>query len=186
MVATRLDTDRLLLRAWRDADREPFAAMGTDPAVMEFFVGLLDRAASDALVDREMAAIEARGWGLWAVERRADGAFLGFTGLGQLELEPGTEPMVELGWRLAAHAWGQGYATEAARMAVRYGFETLGLDELIAVTVPVNLRSRRVMERLGMTHDPADDFDHPRVPDGHPYKRHVLYRIRRPGDAGPA
>lgn len=179
MPEGRIVTERLVLRQWRDADREPFAAMGADPIVMEHFVGPLDRAASDALIGREMAAIEARGWGLWAVERREDGRFLGFTGLGVLDLDTGTGPVTEIGWRLRADAWGHGYATEAARAALRYGFDTLGADEIVAVTAPANVRSRRVMERLGMTHDPADDFDHPRVPAGHRLQRHVLYRLPR-------
>jgi len=181
-----LVTDRLLLREWRDADREPFAEMNADPRVMEHFPAMLSRPESDAFVDRIVARWSANGYGLWVVERRADGAFLGFTGLAAPVVDvPGMPPFVEVGWRFAAAAWGHGYATEAARAAVAWGFDVLGLDEIASWTTVANLRSRAVMERLGMTHDPADDFEHPRVPVGHPQRPHVLYRLRRP-DARPA
>ena len=172
-----LRTERLLLRGWREDDRAPFARMNADPRVMEHFPGPLDAAASDALLDRIVERLAADGWGLWAVERRQDGAFLGFTGLARIPFEAHFTPAVEVGWRLTADAWGRGYATEAARAAVAVAFDRLALDEIVSMTTPANLRSRRVMERLGMTRDPADDFDHPRLPAGHPIRRQVLYRL---------
>jgi RimJ/RimL family protein N-acetyltransferase len=175
----RIRTERLLLRDWRDADRAPFATMNADPAVMEHFPGTLDRAASDEQVDRILAHWAAQGFGLWALERLEDGAFLGFTGLYRPKFEAHFTPAVEVGWRLARDAWGRGYATEAARAALRFGFEAVGLEAIVSFTVPAHVRSRAVMERLGMHRDPADDFDHPRLPLGHPLRRHVLYRLSR-------
>jgi RimJ/RimL family protein N-acetyltransferase len=163
-------TERLVLRQWREADRDPFAALNADPVVMEHFPSTMTREASDAFVDFNIRTIDERGWGLWAVE--ADGAFIGFVGLN----EPNFMPGVEIGWRLARHAWGHGYATEAARAALAYARDELELAEVISFTSTTNIRSQRVMERLGMTHDPADDFDHPRVDDPR-IRRHVLYRL---------
>jgi RimJ/RimL family protein N-acetyltransferase len=174
-----LRTERLILRAWRDADLEPFATMNGDPAVMSHFVAPLTREESDRLVDRIRQSWATQGFGLWAVERQADGRFLGFTGLALHTFEAPFTPAVEIGWRLATDAWGHGYATEAARAAVRYGFETLGLDEILSWTTVANEPSRRVMERLGMTRTPADDFDHPSIPAGHHQRPHVLYRLSR-------
>ena len=128
------------------------------------------------MVERIEAGFEANGFGLWALEVRATGEFVGFTGLDVPEFEAHFMPAVEIGWRLARSAWGQGYATEAARTALSFGFEEVGLVEIVSFTTPANRRSRAVMERLGMSHDPADDFDHPRLPPGHPQRRHVLYR----------
>lgn len=176
----RLVTDRLVLREWRDVDREPFAAMNCDPRVMEHFPAVLSRAESDGLVDRIVGHWRDDGLGLWAVERTSDGAFLGFTGLAAPTGVPGMPPFVEVGWRFAIDAWGHGYATEAARGAVAWAFDVRGLDEIASWTTVANLRSRAVMERIGMTHDPADDFDHPRLPEGHPQRPHVMYRLRRP------
>jgi RimJ/RimL family protein N-acetyltransferase len=178
-VPTTLTTGRLLLRHWRDDDRAPFAAMNADLRVMEHFPAPLSRLESDALIDEFEARFDPRGFGLWALERRDDGTFIGFTGLAAVPWEAHFTPAIEVGWRLAPEAWGHGYATEAAREAVRFGFEDAELDEIVSFTVPANVRSRAVMERLGMTHDPADDFDHPRLPVGHPLRRHVLYRIDR-------
>jgi RimJ/RimL family protein N-acetyltransferase len=175
----RLRTPRLLLRDWRDADREPFAVLNADPRVAEFLSGTLDRATSDALIERIRQGWAERGHGLWAVERREDGAFLGFVGLAAHSFEAAFTPCVEVGWRLGPAAWGHGYATEAAQAALRFGFEDLGLAGIVSFTVPANVKSRAVMERLGMTRDPADDFDHPRFPDGHRLRRHVLYRLAR-------
>ena len=176
---TILTTERLLLRRWRPDDREPFAQLNADPAVMRYFPNPLSRAESDAFIERTEASFAERGYGLWAVERRSDGSFLGFTGLWRHTFEAPFTPAVEIGWRFAAHAWGQGYATEAARAGVRFGFEQTGLDEILSWTSVLNTPSIRVMQRLGMTHDPADDFDHPRLPVGHPLRRHVLYRLPR-------
>jgi RimJ/RimL family protein N-acetyltransferase len=176
-----LRTERLLLRRWREADREPFAALNADPAVMEHFPATMSRAESDGLVDRIEAAFEERGFALWAVEVAVDGGFAGFVGLAQVRFEARFTPAVEVGWRLARERWGRGYATEAARAVIAFGFEEVGLEEIVSFTAPVNVRSWRVMERLGMTRDPAGDFDHPAVPPGHPLRRHVLYRLARPG-----
>ncbi len=176
---TELTTDRLLMRQWRDSDREPFAAMNADPAVMEHFPALQTREQSDALIDRNSPEIEGRGWGLWALEVRDTGEFIGFTGLSVPSFEAHFMPAVEIGWRLAKEAWGNGYATEAARAALAHGFGPAGLGEIVSFTTTTNLPSQRVMQRIGMTHDEAGDFDHVRLPDGHRLQRHVLYRIDR-------
>lgn len=174
-----IGTGRLILRRWRDSDREPFAAMNADPEVMRYFRATLDREASDAFADRIEASFDELGYGLWAVERRDGGAFLGFTGLALQRYEAPWTPAVEIGWRLARSAWGHGYATEAAEAALAFGFDRVGLDEIVSVTTRTNERSRRLMTRLGMTHDPADDFDYPLLPEGHPLRPSVLYRKTR-------
>jgi len=172
-----LRTERLLLRGWQEPDLDPFAAMNADSRVSEFLPNPLTREESDALVARIVSGWKDQGFGLWAIERLKDGAFLGFTGLSRPRFEAGFTPAVEIGWRLTVDAWGRGYATEAAEIALTYGFEELGLDEIVSFTVPDNARSRAVMERIGMSRDPADDFEHPGLPDGHPLRRHVLYRL---------
>lgn len=172
-----LTTDRLLLRQWHDADLEPFAHLNADAEVMRYFPAPLDRARSDALAQRARSSIAGRGWGLWAVEVRTDHTFIGFVGLAEPSFDAHFTPAVEVGWRLARRFWGHGYATEAARVAVAYGFDDLGLSEIVSFTAELNLPSQRVMQRLGMSHDPADDFDHPALP-GSPLQRHVLYRLR--------
>jgi RimJ/RimL family protein N-acetyltransferase len=171
-----LSTARLLLRRWTPADREPFAALNDDPEVMRWFPSPLTRAQSDALAERIEADLDRQGWGLWALEARASGRFIGFTGLARPAFEAPFGPAVEVGWRLARTAWGHGYATEGARAAVAFAFEELALEEVVSFTAAGNARSRAVMERLGMRHDPADDFDHPRVADER-LRRHVLYRL---------
>lgn len=178
-MTVELSTERLLLREWRESDRDAWAALNADPAVMEHFPATLDREAADATFDRLGGALADRGWGLWAVEH--EGLFLGFTGLSPVGFEAHFTPATEIGWRLARSAWGHGFATEAARAALDYAWHDLGLDAVVSLTSVGNTRSRAVMERLGMTHDPADDFDNPRVPDGSPLRRHVLYRLARPG-----
>ena len=180
MRVTEVRTERLLLRGWRDADREPFAALNADPVVAEFLGAPMDREASHAMQDRFAGSWAENGYGLWAVERLDDGRFIGFTGLSAPTFDAHFIPAVEVGWRLAADAWGHGFATEAARAALEFGFHSVGLEEIVSFTVPANQRSRRVMEKLGMTRDPADDFDHPRIPQGDALRRHVLYRLRRP------
>ncbi len=167
------------MRRWADADREPFAAMNADPEVMRFFPAPLTRAESDAFVDRIQARLARDGHGLWALERRADGAFLGFTGLSPASESLPCAGAIEVGWRLARAAWGQGYATEAAREALRVGFGEVQLAEVVSFTAVPNTPSRRVMARLGLHRDPAEDFDHPALPAGSPLRRHVLYRLRR-------
>jgi RimJ/RimL family protein N-acetyltransferase len=172
-----LSTERLLLRPWRADDLEPFASLNADPRVMEFFISVLSRHESDSLADRIERHLDEHGWGLWAVEISGGAPFAGYIGLATPRFEAHFTPCVEIGWRLAHEHWGRGYATEGARAALAFGFETLKLSEIVSFTVPANLRSRRVMERLGMTRDPADDFDHPALPVEHPLRRHVLYRI---------
>ncbi|PSK81210.1 ribosomal-protein-alanine N-acetyltransferase [Murinocardiopsis flavida] len=177
-----LHTDRLLLRPWYPADRDAFAELNADPAVMEHFPDTLDRAASDAMAERIGAAIARAGWGFWAVEERDSGTFIGFTGLAPVTFDTHFTPAVEIGWRLARSAWGKGFATEAATAALGFAFGTLDLDEVVSFTPVGNRRSRAVMERLNMTRDPRDDFDHPRLPAGHPLRRHVLYRRTAGGE----
>lgn len=176
---TGLETDRLLLRRWREADREPFARMNADPRVMEHFPAPMTRAESDAMIDRIEARFSDRGYSLWAAELRPTGEFIGFIGLSVPGFQARFTPCVEIGWRLAAAYWGRGLATEGAQAVVRHGFEVLGLNELVSFTTEGNMRSRRVMERLGMTRNPADDFDHPNIPAGHPMRPHVLYRLEK-------
>jgi ribosomal-protein-alanine N-acetyltransferase len=174
-----LISERLVLRHWRPDDREPFACLNADPAVMEHFPAPLTRQESDALAERIEAHFAANGFGCWAVELRASSRFIGFLGLNAPQFEAAFTPCVEIAWRLAVAHWGQGLATEGAQAAVRHAFTALDLPALVAFTVAANLRSRRVMEKLGMTHDPLDDFDHPLLPAGHPLRRHVLYRLAR-------
>lgn len=174
-----LETPRLLLRPWRAADREPFARMNRDPRVMEFFPAPLNSEESNALIDRAEAHFALHGFGPFAAELRGTGEFIGFVGLSVPAFQAAFTPCVEIGWRLAAEHWGRGLATEGAREILDQAFTTLALSELVSFTVPANLRSRRVMEKLGMTRNPADDFDHPKIPAGHSLRRHVLYRIQR-------
>jgi RimJ/RimL family protein N-acetyltransferase len=177
---TPLETPRLILRAWRDDDRSPFAAMCADPAVMRYFPSTLTREECDRGVDRLLAHFDRHGFGFFAAELRETGAFIGFIGLAVPWFHAHFTPCVEIGWRLAAAYHNRGLATEGARETLCYAFETLELPEVVSFTVPANLPSRRVMEKLGLTHDTGGDFDHPNLPEGHPLGRHVLYRIRRP------
>jgi RimJ/RimL family protein N-acetyltransferase len=167
---------RVTLRPWRTEDIDAFAAINADLRVMRHFPARLSRDESAQMIERMQARIAERGWGNWALE--VEGRLIGFTGLSRPAFEAHFTPCVEIGWRLAFDAWGRGYASEAARLALAHGFSALGLDEIVSFTALANVRSRRVMERIGMTHDPADDFDHPRL-DGSPLQRHVLYRLRR-------
>jgi RimJ/RimL family protein N-acetyltransferase len=174
-----LTTERMLLRRWRDDDRAAFAAMNADPEVMRYFPKRLTRDESDSLIDAIEARFEADGMAQWAIERREDGRFLGFTGLAPATFEAAFTPAIEVGWRFARSAWGHGYATEAGRAALRFGFEQRELAEILSWTARLNTPSIAVMERLGMTRDPAEDFDHPRVAVGDALRPHVLYRIGR-------
>lgn len=173
----RIETGRLILRAWRDADRAPFAALNADPEVMRHFPRTLSREESDALADRIALRMAERGWGSFAVEVKGGEPFIGFVGPNVPGYEIPYGPCVEVGWRLARSAWGRGYATEAARAALDFGFRSLGLEEIVSFTAVGNIRSRAVMERLGMSRDPAHDFDHPLLEQGHALRRHVLYRL---------
>lgn len=168
-------TERLLLRRWKPSDRPALAALNADPAVMRYFPGTLSAAQTDHFIDVVDARFEVDGFGIWAVE--AGGELVGFTGLSRPGFEAAFAPAVEVSWRLARHAWGHGYATEAASLVLDDAFSRLGLREVVAYTTPVNLPSRAVMQRLGMTHDPGEDFDHPRLPPASPLRRHVLYRM---------
>jgi RimJ/RimL family protein N-acetyltransferase len=203
-----LITERLILRPWRDSDLEPFARLNGDPVVMEFMPRCLSRDESDAFAARIRADMERRGWGLWAVEVKAapiangDGEpeagganaapgataeanetsgvpFVGYVGLSVPSFDAHFTPCVEIGWRLAKEHWGRGYATEAAIASLRFAFEKLTLERIVAFTVPLNRRSIGVMERIGMMRDSADDFEHPKLPPGHPWRRHVLYTVNR-------
>lgn len=177
-TAPELRGERVLLRAWRADDLEPFAALNHDPRVMEHYPAPLTRDESDAFVlERAVPAFAERGFGPWAVEVPGVAPFVGYVGLLAPTFEARFTPCVEIGWRLAFHAWGHGYATEAARLAIAYGFVEGGLDEIVSFTVPANCRSIAVMERLGMRAD--GEFDHPRLPPGHRLRRHVLYRLSR-------
>jgi RimJ/RimL family protein N-acetyltransferase len=182
-VPRELRTPRLVLRRWREADKPGFAALNADPAVMEFLGPPLRREVSDEWVDRIEAGLTSKGLGLWAVQVTDGPPFVGFVGLNIPAFETPFTPCVEVGWRLARQAWGHGYATEAARAALADGFGRLGLAEIVSFTSALNVRSQRVMQRLGMTRAPADDFDHPRLAADDPLRPHVLYRVR-PGHAG--
>jgi len=174
-----LRTPRLHLRRWHPTDRAPFAQLNAHPHVMEFFPSLLSREESDAMVDRIEAHFHNHGFGLWAVEIPEVTPFAGFVGLGIPRFEAHFTPCIEIGWRLDADHWNRGYATEGARAVIAFAFDSLHVEEVVSFTVPANLRSRRVMEKLGLTHSESDDFDHPLLPEGHPLRRHVLYRLAR-------
>lgn len=174
-----IETARLRLRRWRDADRAPFAAMSADPQVMEFFPALLTTDQSNAFIDRIEAHWDARGYGNYALEERDTGAFVGLTGLFDVFPEAHFAPSVEIGWRLARPFWSRGYAREAAEAVIAAAFAEHDFPEIVAFTARLNVRSAALMQRLGMTRDPADDFEHPRVAEGDPLRPHVLYRLKR-------
>lgn len=174
-----ISTPRLLLREWRQSDLPAFAALNADPEVMACLLGTLERGESDSRARRVLEHFAAHGFGLWAAEVPGVAEFIGFIGLCYPAFQAHFTPCVEIGWRLARAYWGQGYATEGARGALAYGFRELPLDEIVSMTVPANGRSWRVMQRLGMTRSPQDDFDHPLLPAGHRLRRHVLYRLTR-------
>lgn len=173
-----LRTERTVLRRWTVDDRESFAEMNADPEVMTHFPAVLTREESDRLVDTVDEHFARHGFGPWVLEIPKVARFAGFVGLSVPRFIAPFTPCVEIGWRLARAFWGHGYVTEAARAALAFGFDELRLEEIVSFTVPTNLRSRRVMERLGMTHDERDDFEHPSLPEHHPLRRHVLYRTR--------
>jgi ribosomal-protein-alanine N-acetyltransferase len=171
-------TERLLLRDWRDADLAPFVAMNADPVVMEFFPETYSEERTGRFVVRIREQWTELGYGLWAVERKDTERFIGYVGLWPATFPAHFTPAVEVGWRLAADQWGHGYATEGAQAALDYGFNTVGLKEIVSFTSAINVRSWRVMERLGMHRDVSGDFEHPNLPEGHPVRPHVLYRIK--------
>ena len=172
-------TLRLRVRSWRDDDFEPYAALNADPRVMEYFPSVLTREESQTRFALGQARMAQQGYGLWPVEVIGGAPFIGMVGLANPDFSAPFLPAVEVGWRLAAPHWGQGYATEAARAVLAYGFEQLGLPEIVSFTTVANARSRRVMDKLGMRRAPGDDFLHPKLPDGHPLQPHVLYRLPR-------
>ena len=175
---TVLATERLVLRPWRELDIAPFAALSADPAVMEHYPHPLTLAESEAFVARVRASWAERGFGLMAIEAPGVAAFIGYAGLSIPRWEAHFTPCVEIGWRLAREHWGQGYAAEAASAALNHGFGALGLEEIVSFTAPANVRSWRLMQRLGMRRSPEDDFDHPNLAEGHRLRRHVLYRLQ--------
>lgn len=173
-----IKTPRLVLREWRDSDVDEFAAMSVDPRVMEFFPSPLDRSRVIAQIARYRAQFAEHGFAFLAIEAPGVADFIGLCGIAPVRFQAPFVPAVEIGWRIAYEHWGRGYAPEAAKAVIDYGFDTLKLPEIVAFAVVANAKSRRVMDKLGMTHDPADDFDHPSLPEGSPLRRHVLYRIR--------
>jgi 3-dehydroquinate dehydratase/shikimate dehydrogenase len=175
---TLIKTQRLVLRPWEDRDLEPFANLNADPRVREYFPGLQTREESDASVKKAQDHIQRCGWGFWAVSLNCTGEFIGFIGLEEVYFTAPFTPAVEIGWRLAFSHWGKGYATEGALASLHYGFDTLNLEEIVSFTAAENGRSRAVMEKIGMHRDPKDDFDHPKLPEGHPLRKHVLYRLK--------
>lgn len=177
-----INTKRLILRPWTEEDLEPFAKLNADARVREYFPGLLSREESDASVKLASEHIQRCGWGFWAASLLETGEFIGFIGLEDVYFSAPfnkSAPAVEIGWRLAFNHWGKGYATEGALAALKYGYEILGLQEIVSFTAVANQRSRNVMEKIGMHHRPEDDFDHPKLAEGHPLRRHVLYRLKK-------
>lgn len=179
MADIHIETERLLLRDWTDSDAAPFAALNADPRVMEFFAKALTREESDAVMADARARLATDGYGKYATEEKSSGRFIGYIGLAPVDFEASFAPAIEIGWRLARTAWGNGYATESAKAVADHAFTNLGLAELVSFTTEWNRPSRRVMEKIGMTHDPAEDFEYPKLPPGHKLRRHVLYRLTR-------
>jgi RimJ/RimL family protein N-acetyltransferase len=173
----QIKTDRLILRQWKSSDLAPFAKLNADSRVREFFPSTLSCEESDASAETISQNIEKNGWGFWAVSCPGVSDFIGMVGLSEVKCAAPFVPAVEIGWRLAHEQWGKGYATEAARAAAAFGFSTLDLEEIVAFTTLQNDRSRHVMKKIGMKHTPADDFEHPLVPEGDPLRKHVLYRL---------
>lgn len=174
-----IETERLLLRPWKESDLAPFSVLNADSRVREFYPSILTRAQSDQQALEFANFLVAHGWGLWAVSVPDIADFIGYIGLFPISFKAPFTPAVEIGWRLAYEHWGHGYASEGAKAVLRYAFETLKLEEVVSLTAKTNLRSQRVMQKIGLTYDPKDDFDHPNLPKGHPLREHVLYRIPR-------
>ncbi len=173
-----IKTQRLFLRSWDEKDLEPFTKLNADPRVMEYFPSTLKPEESQALYQKILKHFDQYGFGVWALSLKESGQFIGFTGLVHVDFSTPFTPAVEIGWRLSFDQWGKGYATEAALAALQYGFDILNLSEIVSFTAVQNLRSRKVMEKIGMHYNPSDDFDHPKLPALHPLRRHVLYRLR--------
>ncbi|WP_374375171.1 GNAT family N-acetyltransferase [Dongia sp.] len=179
MAGSTLITERLILRPWYAEDYAPFAALNADPRVTATLAGNLTRDESDAFADRIATHIDEHGWGLWAIEIKEGAPFIGYAGLSRPRFDAPFTPCVEIGWRLAFEHWRHGYATEAARAVLDFGFNVLRLPEIVSFTTIGNTRSRKVMERIGLVRDPAGDFDHPSLSPDHPLRPHVLYRKGR-------
>lgn len=175
-MAPIIETERLILRGWTDADVQAWADMNADPRVMEFFPATIPREQSLESAHRLRKELEERGYGWFVMERKAQPGFSGVLAICEVQWEAPFQPRREIGWRLPVHAWGHGYATEGARALLDFASGELRWPEVVAFTAKINERSQRVMQRLGMTHDPREDFQHPRVPEGHPIRHHVLYR----------
>jgi RimJ/RimL family protein N-acetyltransferase len=175
----RLETERLILREWTDADRETYASFVGDPDVRRFYPNVMSRSEADGMIDRFIAYLARDGFGLLAVERKSDGALIGDVGIVPVDMSIRGNPPVEIGWLLGKQYWGNGYAPEAAQAWIDYAFNVLGLPEIVAWTAVVNIPSQRVMQKLGMAHHPEDDFLHPKIAEGHPLRPHVLYRLPR-------
>jgi len=178
---TTLKTKRLILRPWKEEDLEPFARLNADPRVMEYLPTVLTKKQSEATLKSSQAHIEKYGWGKWAVTLLDTGELIGRIGLGEVDFQANFTANIELGYRLAFEHWGKGYASEGAAECLKFGFETLNLSEIVSFTAIQNMRSRRIMEKVGMYHDSKGDFDHPQLPEGHPLRRYVLYRIKNAG-----
>lgn len=174
-----IKTERLLLRQWLPSDFEPSAAMNRDPEVMEFFPKTLTPEETNSMIQKFSQSIEEKGWGFWACSLKTNDQFIGFIGIEDRFVPDVVAPAVEIGWRLLKEHWGNGYATEGAKASLKFGFETLGLNEIVSFTASVNKKSRRVMEKIGMSYEPDKNFEHPKVPEGNPLRKHVLYKIRR-------
>lgn len=179
MNAYTIKTERLILRPWREEDLEPFAQLNADPRVMEYFPSVKSYEETAEEFGLIRAGFETIGWGFWAASLIESGKFIGFIGLKNVGFKANFTPAVEIGWRLAHEYWGKGYATEGAKASLKYGFETLQLDEIVSFTPTQNKRSQNVMLKIGMTHYPEKDFDHPRLTEGHWLRRHVLYLIKK-------
>ncbi len=179
MSDSTIKTERLILRPWREEDLEPFARLNADPRVMEFFPGVLTQEESDQFAKRICIAMKQQGWGLWAVSIPDVADFIGYIGLAPVNFVADFTPAVEVGWRLAYDFWNNGYATEGAQATLKYGFETLQLDEIVSFTAIQNTRSQKVMEKIGMKHYSEEDFDHPKLAEGHWLRKHVLYRLKQ-------
>lgn len=180
------ETERLIIRNWRETDKAPFAKLSADPTIREFFPDLLSQQRAYELVDEDREIVAKNKYGWCAAELKETGEFIGMFGLTTFsDILPFYAPgLFELGWYLATDHWGKGLATEGGQGALDYAWQTFGSHEVVAFTATINLPSRRVMQRLGMTHDPSEDFDHPKVDIGHRLRPHVLYRIQNPNKKG--
>jgi RimJ/RimL family protein N-acetyltransferase len=174
-----IETQRLIIRSWKESDFSVFAEMNSDPRVMEYFPSLLSQAESRLFLDQILKNHQKNGFTFWPIELKRTGEWIGFVGLSIPGFEAHFTPCVEIGWRLAHPYWGNGYAPEGAVACLDYGFSELGLNEIVSFTTVNNVNSRKVMEKIGMTHHPGDDFDHPKLAERHPLRRHVLYRAKK-------